>query len=81
MGPTLQDVIVAVASFLVVYYFKELSSSVREAVKSIEALNTKMGVLVEKTKTHDSEIELLREKQDMMVSDIAHIKAHIKHDK
>lgn len=77
MDITLQDVIVGIASFLVVYYFKELSSSVKDAVKSVEALNAKVGVIIEKTKSHEYEIVILREKQDSLVSDVAHIKAHM----
>lgn len=77
MDLSLQDVIVSVASFLVVYYFKELSTSVKDAVKSVEELNAKVGVIIEKTKTHSTEIEILRDKYDGLRSDVAHIKAHI----
>jgi hypothetical protein len=77
MDITLQDVLVSVASFLVVYYFKELSGDVKSAVKSVQELNAKVGVILQNIETHSNEIEILREKQSNLVADVAHIKAHI----
>jgi FtsZ-binding cell division protein ZapB len=74
---TIQDIILGVASFLVIYYFKELSANVKNAVESVQELNGKVGVIIERTETHSTEIYNLREKAETMSSDVAHIKAHI----
>lgn len=77
MEVSLQDFMVAIAGFLTVYYFKELNGSVKEAVKSVDSLNTAVGVIIAKTETHTNEIEILRNKTDTISSDVAHIKAHM----
>lgn len=77
---SLAQIIGAVAGFLVVFYFKELNSSVKEVVKSVQELNVKVGAIVERTENHTLEIEILRNKQDNLQSDVAHIKAHIARD-
>lgn len=76
MEPTLQEVFSGVAIFLVAYYFRELSKDLKSAVASVEKLNTKVGVIIERTDTHTTEISTLREKTDTLTSDVAHIKAH-----
>lgn len=72
------DIIVSVAGFFSAYYVKQLSESIREAVTSIKDLNQKVAVIIERTETHSHEIQILREKQDNLQSDVAHIKAHLK---
>jgi FtsZ-binding cell division protein ZapB len=72
------DIVVSVAGFFSAYYVKQLSESIREAVTSIKDLNQKVAVIIERTETHSHEIQILREKQDNLQSDVAHIKAHLK---
>lgn len=74
---TLQDIILGVASFLVIYYFKELSENVKGAVESVKELNGKVGIIIERTETHSNEIHILREKAETMGTDVAQIKAQI----
>ena len=75
--PNLPEILTAICAFLVAYYFKELSNSIKLAVDSVKELNAKVGVIIERTETHSNEIEILREKTDTITSDVAHIKAHI----
>lgn len=72
------DIIVSIAGFFSAYYVRQLSDSIKEAVSSIKDLNQKVAVVIERTETHGHEIQILREKQDNLQSDVAHIKAHIK---
>lgn len=71
------EILIAIGVFLAAYYFKELNSSVKDAVKSVKELNTQVAVIIERTETHGHEIATLREKQDNLQNDVAHIKAHI----
>lgn len=73
----LANVVYSIAGFLAIYYFHDMAKSIKDAVKSIDDLNMKVGIVVERTETHSNEIEILRNKQDNLVADVAHIKAHI----
>jgi FtsZ-binding cell division protein ZapB len=72
------DIAVSIAGFFSAYYVKQLADAIKEAVQSIKDLNQKVAVIIERTETHSHEIQILREKQDNLQSDVAHIKAHIK---
>lgn len=74
----LPNIILSVAGFFSVYYIRQLSESIKDAVENIKDLNSKMAVIIQRTETHAFEIELLRNKQDNLVSDIAMLKAQIK---
>lgn len=80
MSPEVLNILLSVLGFLAVYYFKELSSDIKEAVKSVNELNTKVGVIIERTDSHSNEIMAIKNKQDNIVSDVAHIKAHLGRD-
>lgn len=72
--PTLPEIFSGVAAFLVVYYFKELSTDVKAAVNSIKELNGKVGVIIERTDRHDKEIDKLRTEVKEVSLDLAVIK-------
>lgn len=74
----LSSIILSVAGFLSVYYIRQLSDSLKEAVQNIKELNSSMAVIIQRTETHAFEIEILRNKQDNLVNDIAMLKATIK---
>ena len=73
----LSNIIIGVAAFFSTYYIKQLSDTIKEVTVSVKDLNSKVAVIVERTETHGHEIQVLRDKQDNLRSDVAHIKAHL----
>jgi len=74
----LQNIIMAVAGYFSVRYLKKVSEDITKATDSIEKLNSKVAVVIERTETHSFEIELLRTKQDKLVEDVAVITTLVK---
>lgn len=74
----LANIILGVATFFAAYFLKNVAKNIEEITNSVKDLNNKMAVIIERTETHGHEIQILREKQDNLQSDVAHIKAHIK---
>lgn len=74
----LSNIILGIATFFGAYFLKQLSKSMEDITYSVKDLNNKMAVIIERTETHNHEIQILREKHDNIASDVAHIKAHIK---
>lgn len=74
----LPNIILGIAAFFGAYYVKELSHNLQQVTDSIRDLNQKMAIIIERTETHNHEIQILREKHDNIASDVAHIKAHMK---
>ena len=78
MNLQITEVIVSIAGFLVVFYFKQFNDSIKEVVVNIKKLNEKMGIIVERTESHSYEIELLRTKNESLVADVAILKSRMK---
>jgi uncharacterized protein YoxC len=74
----LQSIIIAVAGYFSVRYLKKVSEDISKATESIDKLNGKVAVIIERTETHSFEIELLRAKQDKLVEDVAVITTMVK---
>jgi hypothetical protein len=70
----LSAIVLTIAGFFSAYFIKQLSDNVHNAVSSIQELNAKVAVIIERTETHGHEIETIRAKQDAMAVDIALIK-------
>lgn len=71
------NIVLGLAGFFGAYYVKELSHNLQQVTDSIKDLNQKMAIIIERTETHNHEIQILREKHDNIASDVAHIKAHM----
>lgn len=77
MHLSIAELLLGIGAFLSAYYFRELNSSVKDVVKSVQHLNTQMAVIIERTEIHSGEIESLRTKHDNFSTDLASIRAHI----
>lgn len=71
------DIVLSICGFLAVYLIRNMSESLKEMSEATKELNEKVAVIIERTETHGQEITYLREKQDNIISDVAHIKARI----
>jgi uncharacterized protein YoxC len=74
----LRAIILAIAAYFSARYLKKISEDIGKATDSIEKLNSKVAVVIERTETHSFEIELLRAKQDKLVEDVAVITTLVK---
>lgn len=74
----LRSIILGVAAYFSARYLKNISEDISKATESIEKLNGKVAVVIERTETHSFEIELLRAKQDKLVEDVAVITTLVK---
>lgn len=66
---------ISALGFLLVFYFKQMNESAKEAVISIKRLNEKVAVVIERTESHQYEIERLRLRHETLITDVAMIKA------
>lgn len=71
----LNNIVLSVGAFFAAFYIKQLSESIKEAVTSVKELNSKVAVIIERTEHHSNEITVLRDKQDNIIADLAHLKA------
>jgi uncharacterized protein YoxC len=72
------DIVFSIATFFGTYFLNNLSKNIQEVTDSVKDLNKKMAIIIERTETHNNEIQILRQKHDNIASDVAHIKAHLK---
>lgn len=72
------QIALSILGCLGLYILNDLKKAVNEATKSVGQLNTKVGVIIEKTERHDKEIDDMKEKQEQARERIHELASNMK---